>query len=263
MQIDEAIVPALPELAVRHLGTDDASAFLDSVAGSVRLRVSGAADPAGTGSRLGGQPTVPARFAWPTIGPDTWFEPRPDEGTPLRFLGQVNTSEVNPLLARPVLPPDTVLAFFFESSPGGALLNWTDAWELAANRIVAVRVREAGLGAPAGDTASRAHALRPEAVTTVPPIEYWLRRGAPGRDALEALYAELRPDPVSHPIRMFGWFDSPPRNWNWAASSNLLLQVTLDPALELGWSKTSILYAFIGADSLAAGPPYRASGRYA
>src|SRR4051794_18713081 len=120
MQIDDGILPALPALAGRHLGTDDAPAFLASVARSVRLRVSGAADPAGTGSRLGGQPTAPAGFVWPTIGPDTWFEPRPDEGTPLRFLGQVNTAEVNPLLARSMLPADTVLAFFFEPSPGGA-----------------------------------------------------------------------------------------------------------------------------------------------
>lgn len=262
MQIDKGVVAALPDLAGRHLDVAGAEAFLQSVAGSVRLRVSGAADPAGTASRLGGQPTLPAGFAWPTIGPDTWFEPRPDEGTPLRFLGQINTAEVNPLLARPVLPPDTVLAFFFESSPGGALLNWSDPWELAAHRIVAVRVREAVPVRDPGPGAPTAHALRPEAVTTVPPIEYWLRRDAARRDALEALYAELRPVPVGHPVRMFGWFDDPPRNWNWAASSDLMLQVGLDPALGLGWLGINSLYTFIGAESLAAGPPYRASGRY-
>jgi hypothetical protein len=265
MEIDQGIVPALPELAGRYLGTEDASAFLQSVTRSVHLRVGGAADPAGTGSRLGGQPMVPAGFSWPTIGPDTWFEPRADEGAPLRFLGQVNTAEVNPQLVRPVLPADTVLTLFFESFPGGALLNWTDPWELAAHRIAAVRVREAVAVRDAGPAPPTAHALEPTAVTTVPPVEYWLRLGTARRDAIEALYAELRPVPPSHPVRMFGWFDGPPRNWNWATSLDacLLLQVTLDPALELGWPGIEGLYAFVGADSLAAGPPYRTSGRYA
>lgn len=273
MQIDEESVPGLSELAVRHLGAEDAPAFLSSVARSVLLRVSGAADPAGTGSRLGGLPMLPARSGWPTIGPDTWFEPRSDEGTPLRFLGQVNTSEVNPLLARPMLPPDTVLAFFFESSPGHAPLFWTDSWELAAHRVVAARVDEAEPVRPPGGPEPTAHALRPEPVSTVPPVEHFTRGlwrdgdrrvGARREAALDALYAELRPVPIEYPARMFGWFDRPPRGWAWRPDpSRLLLQVAVDPALGLGWPGTKVLYVFVGEEALAREAPYRGSGRYA
>jgi hypothetical protein len=277
VQIDEDSVPRLPELAVRHLGAEDATVFLATVARSVLLRVAGTADPAGTGSRLGGLPLMPARSGWPTIGPDTWFDPRPDDGTPLRFLGQVNTSEVNPLLADPMLPPDTVLGFFFEASPGYAPLHWTDPWEVAAHRVVAVRVDDAGPAGPPGDAASAAHTLQPEAVTTVPPVEYFRlglwrgddwRAAARRRSGLEALYAELRTVAVEHPVRMFGWLDGHPRGWSWAGAASddplrLLLQVAVDPALGLGWPRTRSLYVFIGTGSLSAGPPYRGSGRYA
>jgi hypothetical protein len=277
VQIDEESVSRLPELANRHLGAEDAAVFLATVARSVLLRVAGAADPAGVGSRLGGLPSMPARPGWPTIGPDTWFDRRLDEGTPLRFLGQVNTSEVNPLLADQTLPPDTVLGFFFEASPGSAPLQWTDMWEAAAHQVVVVRVDEAGPMEPPGDAASPAHALRPEAVTTVPPVEYFTlglwrhddwRAAARRRSALEALYAELRPVPVEHPVRMFGWFDGQPRGWSWAGAASddplrLLLHVAVDPALGLGWPRTRSLYVFIGTKSLTAGPPYRGIGRYA
>lgn len=271
IQIDDTSVTGLAESAVRHLGAEDASVFLASVARSVLLRVSGSADPAGTGSRLGGLPMLPAHFGWPTIGPDTWGHPRLDDGTPLRFLGQVNTSEVNPLLANPVLPPDTVLAFFFESAPGQAPLQWTDSWELAAHRVAAARVDEAVPVRPPDVDVATAHALRPEVATTVPPIEYFTlgmpRRGlqysARRNAALEALYAELRPAPVDHPVRMFGWFDERPLGLRWDSPDELLLQVTVDPALGLGWQGTRRLYVFISAVGLAAGPPYRGIGGYA
>jgi hypothetical protein len=144
-------------------------------------------------------------------------------------------------------------------------------WEAAAHRVVAVRVDAAGPVRPPGGDVPTAHALRPEVVTTVPPIEYFilgmLRHGwqysAERNAALKALYAELRPVRVDYPVRMFGWFDEWPRGLRWDSPDELLLQVTVDSALGLGWHRTRSLYVFLSAKDLAAGPPYRGFGGYA
>ncbi len=56
------------------------------------------------GTRLGGQPDLPAATPWPSCG-----------GTPLSFVAQVNLAEVHEYDAQSALPADGLLSFFYDN----------------------------------------------------------------------------------------------------------------------------------------------------
>jgi hypothetical protein len=71
---------------------------------AIRLRRASRPGRAGRRSRLGGQPDLPTRWAWPTY-----------DGVPQSFIGQIDLAEVHPFDVDMLLPPSGLLSFFYDS----------------------------------------------------------------------------------------------------------------------------------------------------
>jgi uncharacterized protein YwqG len=183
-------------VAARHLGAH-ASIVTGLAQRSVRLVRGGPTDPAGTGSRFGGNALLPRDLDWPL-----W------NGRPLSFLGQIRPDEVAPYGEYLPLSSVGLLAFFYdlEDEPWGY-----DPADAGCARVVPVGLDDpVVLDHPPGALGFTAHSLTATAALTVPDV--W----EPSLDALydaenealqamsEALSARADSAPMH---RMFGWPD--------------------------------------------------------
>lgn len=200
MQLSDADVDALGVLARRHFG--DAGPELESLArSSVRLRRAEACPDTDAGSRFGGTALLPARLAWPTTR----------AGKPLSFLAQVSTADIRVPAGVPVLPADTLLAFFYEADEQQ---GWgSDPRDRQFWAVIPVPAADAvAVASPPEALAFPAYRMLPRLVTTIPEYEepalalYQLRAGVDADDAVrERLYAGQDDEAPWH--RMFGWPD--------------------------------------------------------
>jgi hypothetical protein len=227
-------------------------ALVEHARPSVRLTDAGPTDPAAPGSRLGGVPLAGADFTWPRTGDDR----------PLSLLAQLDSDEINAALDRPVLPPATLLAFFYDADGlGGSGLDPADAqyWR------VLLAPAATATPAPPPDRAGTfpARAVTPTRVLTVPerweaPIEPHSRAA---RHDAGAVYRHLqrRDDAPLH--RAFGWPDpiqgpmapeceamtsTPASDWR------LLLQLDTDDAPGWMWGDAGTLYYWVRHQDLTA-----------
>ena len=94
--------------ALADAGVNDHAAALVALAEPAlhaRVDREGHRSASGTGSRLGGMPSVPPGFEWPT-----W------NAAPLSFIGQLRMSDLAPFSAAKPLPPTGVLSFFYDAT---------------------------------------------------------------------------------------------------------------------------------------------------
>jgi len=275
MQLREPHVSRLPSLARQYLG-DSAARFLPEALMSVRLRRTQACGPASRGSRLGGLALLPPGQSWPLT----------KAGMPLSFLGQISTCEVTVPPGCPELPPDTLLAFFYEAV---GQQGWGfDPADHQYWKVIAVPTGAAAQAdAPAGVQVCSPRRLVPELVTTIPDpgepvIEGLHRAGSNGVDQLyDQLYEELHRGYEGPWHRMFGWpdlvqnsmqlecqlaasgmdlrtdagYDDPrvPQLEGGAAEWMLLLQVDTDGEAGWMWGDAGTLYYWIRRPDLLAG----------
>ena len=275
MQLREPHVSRLPFLARQCLG-DSAARFLSEASMSVRLRRTQACGPGSSDSRLGGLALLPPGHSWPLT----------QAGMPLSFLGQISTSEITVPTGCPELPPDTLLAFFYEAT---SQQGW--GFDPADHQYWKVIAVPAGAAAqaytPADVEVFSPHGLVPELVTTVPDpgepaIEGLHRGGGNGvRQLYDQLHEELRRGDEGPRHRMFGWPDlvqNPmqlecqlassgiyvggaagyrdprvPQLEGGAAEWMLLLQVDTDDMVGWMWGDVGTLYYWVRRPDLAAG----------
>jgi len=164
---------------------------------SLRLRVSGEAVPDSTGTRFGGVPLLAGDAPWP----------RSAAGRPLSFLGQLNSTDVNTRLGATLLPPDTLLSFFYDlhEEPWGF-----DPADASGSRVLVTPQAAAHpRAAPAEAASFPAHATVATPARTLP--DRW--DSPPGRplaaalhEGVEAFYdaAEEQDEDVPR-HRVFGW----------------------------------------------------------
>jgi len=276
MELSEPHVSRLAALAQHYLG-DSATQLLSEAALSVRLRRAQACNPDSSGSRLGGLALLPPGQSWPAT----------QAGVPLSFLGQVSTSQITVPPGCPALPPDTLLAFFYDAA---GQQGWGfDPADHQYWQVIAVpRAAAAGADGPAGAPAFSPYRLAPELVMTIPdpdePAIEGLRRGR-GGTGVRQLYTELGAEPrrgdTGPRHRMFGWPDlvqNPmqlecqlaasgiyvggaagwrdprvPQLKGGAAEWMLLLQVDTDDEAGWMWGDVGTLYYWIRRPDLAAG----------
>jgi uncharacterized protein YwqG len=272
MELREPHVSRLPVLAGHYLG-DSATQLLSEAATSVRLRRTGACHPDSSGSRLGGLALLPPGQSWPVTR----------AGVPLSFLGQVSTSQITVPPGCPGLPPDTLLAFFYDAA---GQLGWGfDPADHQYWQVIAVpRAAAAPADGPADALVFAPHRLAAELVTTIPdpdePALERLRRSGVGQ-LYDELYQGLRggdqgprhrmfgwPDLVQNPMQLecqlassgiyvggaAGWRDPRvPQLTGGAAEWMLLLQVDTDDEAGWMWGDVGTLYYWIRRPDLAAG----------
>ena len=113
---------AMREHKASALTSDSAKAFAEkSVKPAIRLNLGTAIENEKV-SRLGGIPSVPAQFEWPS-----WQE------GPLEFLCQINLEELSPFKTiAGILPEKGMLSFFYDAKeqPWGSLLSDKDAFRV-------------------------------------------------------------------------------------------------------------------------------------
>lgn len=273
MELREPHLSRLPALARQYLG-DSAALLVSEASVSVRLRRTAACSPVFRGSRLGGLALLPPGMSWPvTLA-----------GTPLSFLGQISTSEI-PRPGCPELPPDMMLAFFYEAV---GQQGWgDDPADHQYWRVIAVpRAAAAPAAAPARSLVFAPHRLMPGPVTTIPDpgepaLEGMCRADSNGIEQLfDDLDEELRRDDNGPRHRMFGWpdlvqnpmqldcqlassgidlsteaaYDGPRAAAleGGAAEWMLLLQLDTDAAVGWMWGDAGTLYFWIRRADLAA-----------
>lgn len=181
MQIDDADLDRLPDLAKRYLGSR-APVLLANVDRSARLHLAGRCGQTSPGSRFGGQALLPSGLDWP----------RTLAGEPLSFLGQIDTRDIAAVLPGSPLPSDALLAFFFEA-------NEEQGWGYHPNHAQYWHVQAVDPATAVPTTAPRqarvfdSHAVTAQLVTTIPDrAEACLRElWDADDDALTALYVEL------------------------------------------------------------------------
>jgi uncharacterized protein YwqG len=271
MQLSETNAGRLPDVARRYLGPS-AGTLLSATSQSVRLRRLEACDATGNGSRLGGAALLPAGLAWPAT----------DAGKPLSFIGQVNTNEVGVPDQLPPLPPNTLIAFFYEADEQQ---GWGfDPQDHQYWRVITVPLTGAmPMSSPDGALTFSPHRLVPGRVTTVPSMwepvieELW----AADQEALRRLYTELEGGDEAPRHRMFGWPDlvqnpmqlecqlasggiyvGGPEGYRdpraaplsgGAAEWTLLLQVDTDDDVGWMWGDVGTIFYWIRASDLHAG----------
>jgi uncharacterized protein YwqG len=201
MELREPHLSRLPSLARQYLD-DSAAQLLPEASLSVRLRPTQACGPSSSGSRLGGLALLPPDQSWPVT----------QAGMPLSFLGQISTSEITVPPGCPELPPDTLLAFFYEAA---GQQGWgLDPADHQYWKVIAVpRATAAPADAPAGVRVFSPRRLVPELVTTIldpdePAIEGLCRATGDGIPQLyDRLYEEQQRGDKGPLHRMFGWPD--------------------------------------------------------
>jgi uncharacterized protein YwqG len=72
---------------------------------SLRIHLSELSDSDYSASHLGGEPVLPTDYPWPR-----W------RGRPQSFIGQIRLTDLGKFTHDPGLPPDGLLAFFYDSS---------------------------------------------------------------------------------------------------------------------------------------------------
>jgi uncharacterized protein YwqG len=201
MELREPHLSRLAALARHYLG-DSGAQLLSEASLSVRLRRAKACAPDSSGSRLGGLALLPPGQSWPST----------QAGVPLSFLGQVSTTQVTVPPGCPELPPDTLLAFFYDAA-GQQGWGFDPADHQYWTVIAVPRAAAAQTHGPAGAPVFSPHRLAPELVTTIPdpdePAIEGLRRGVGKgvRQLYDELYQELRRGDKGPRHRMFGWPD--------------------------------------------------------
>jgi uncharacterized protein YwqG len=275
MELREPHLSRLPSLARQYLG-DSAAQLLPEASLSVRLQRTQACGPSSSGSRLGGLALLPPGQSWPVT----------QAGIPLSFLGQISTSEIPVSPGCPGLPPDTLLAFFYEAA---GQQGWGfDPADHQYWKVIAVPLAAAApADAPAGVRVFSPRRLVPEQVTTIPDpdepaIEGLGRATGDGIPQLyDQLYEELYRDDKEPRHRMFGWpdlvqnsmqldcqlassgidlrtgagYDDPKAAQleGGAAEWMLLLQVDTDDEVGWMWGDCGTLYYWIRRPDLLAG----------
>ncbi|WP_436521633.1 YwqG family protein [Actinoplanes sp. HUAS TT8] len=241
---------------------------------SLRLTTGPACPPDTTGTRLGGEPLLSPDTAWP----------RSPSGNAQSFLGQLNGDDVNARLGAALLPPGTVLGFFYDWQEQRWGFDPADAghWQVTAAPL--------GTAAPAPNRAEEsfaAHAVTAAVVHTVPAIDeppvdavraekHWWQR----RDPIEDFYGSLENDDEVPLHRVFGWPDllQGPMQLECQLAANgihhgnpaglegrrvealapgatdwlLLWQIDTDDELDWTWGESGRLYYWVRRQDLAA-----------
>ncbi|GAA2865019.1 hypothetical protein Acy02nite_13850 [Actinoplanes cyaneus] len=239
---------------------------------SLRLTVAAECAPDAAGTRLGGLPLLAPGTTWP----------HSPSGNPQAFLGQLGTDDVNARLGVPLLPPRTVLGFFYD----WAEQRWGfDPGDAGHWRVTATPVDEA---VPLSGESFTAHAVTATRVCTVPaigepPVEavrgerHWWQR----HDPVEDFYGSLENDERVPLHRVFGWPDpvQGPMQLECQLAANgvhhgnpagvegarveeltpgapdwlLLWQIDTDDEMDWIWGDAGRLYYWIRRQDLAAG----------
>ncbi|AEV82832.1 hypothetical protein ACWT_1813 [Actinoplanes sp. SE50] len=210
MEIDDHLLGAAPDPVRPVL----AAAALSSL----RLTTGPECAPDTTDTRLGGVPLLPPGAAWP-------YSP---SGNPQSFLGQLNTDEVNARLGEPLLPPGTLLGFFYDWREQRWGFDPADAghWHVSSTPLSCATAPPlaAGLTATTDSFSTTAMADEPESfvahqarltpVLTIPAIDEppvdatrehhrWQRH-----DRVQDFYGSLENDDGVPLHRVFGWPDA-------------------------------------------------------
>ncbi|BCY06821.1 YwqG family protein [Actinoplanes sp. L3-i22] len=173
----------------------------DTALPSLRLTVGGACAPDTPATRLGGVPLLAPDADWP----------RSPSGDAQSFLGQLNCDDVNAGLGAAILPPGTVLGFFYDWIEQRWGFDPADAgyWHVTATPLAA-----AAPVAGQAEESFTARAVTSALVCTVPGLDeppvgavrtdrHWWRR----RDPVEDFYDALENDEEIPVHRVFGWPD--------------------------------------------------------
>lgn len=267
MEIDEPLIGvAAPALR---------TVLADTALPSLRLTVAGECDPDTPHTRLGGVPLLAPGAAWP-VSPS---------GNPQSFLGQLNTDEVNARLGAEILPPSTVLGFFYDWQEQRWGFDPDDAGHWA---VAATPLRDAAPVAIESEEWFTAHALAGALVRTVPGIDeppvdavhgelHWWQR----RDRVVDFYDALENDDEVPLHRVLGWPDlvQGPMQLECQLAANgvhhgnpagregalvealtpgapdwtLLWQIDTDDEMDWTWGDAGRLYYWIRRQDLAAG----------
>ncbi|MFI1987853.1 YwqG family protein [Actinoplanes sp. NPDC020271] len=243
---------------------------------SLRLTAAAVCAPDTAATRLGGVPLLAPGATWPES----------PSGNPQSFLGQLDTDDVNARLGVPVLPPRTLLGFFYD---------WVEQrWGFdpadAGSWRVTVTPAASALPVSTPDEVEwfTAHAVNATTVCTVPAIDeppvvavraekHWWQR----RDQVEDFYASLENDEGIPVHRVLGWPDlrQGPMQLECQLAANgihhgnpagvegdrvaeltpgaadwlLLWQIDTDDELDWIWGDAGRLYYWIRRQDLAAG----------
>ena len=269
MQLSDADVGALGTLARRRFG--DAGQVLESSArSSVRLQRAEACSDIDAGSRFGGTALLPAGQAWPATR----------AGRPLSFLAQVSTADIQTPSGVPILPADTLLAFFYEADEQE---GWGfDPGDRQYSAVIPVPAADAvAVTPPPQAPAFSAYRMLHRTVTTIPDQDEPPLVGL-GTDygAFRRLYADLDRDDKAPWHRMFGWpelvqnpmqlecqlasngiYVGDPKGYRHpraaelapgAADWLLLLQLDTDDEIGWMWGDTGTIYYWIRRQDLLA-----------
>lgn len=163
---------------------------------SVRLVADTTLPVTTTGSRLGGDPVLPAAVPWPM-----------NRGKPLSLVAQVNLADVAPFDAEAVLPRDGVLSFFYDAvaqdawgfdpaDHGSAKVVYTPARVAAQPRRPPAGLPDDGVFPPV--------ALRPCAELTFAPYESFDVARLEMNDDEALAYAQLCESGVGSIHRLLG-----------------------------------------------------------
>ncbi len=248
----------------------------DTALPSLRLTVAAECAPDSAETRLGGVPLLAPGATWPSS----------PSGNPQSFLGQLNADEVNARLGAPLLPPHTLLGFFYDWAEQRWGFDPADAghWQVTATPLAGAAPVPA---VPASTESFTAHSVTGLVVRTIPSIDeppvdavraekHWWQR----RDPIVDFYGALENDESVPLHRVFGWPDpvQGPMRLECQLAANgvhhgnpagvegarvealapgaadwlLLWQIDTDDALDWTWGDAGRLYYWIRRQDLAA-----------